>query len=564
MAFIYAKGTQLYSGESPILLRGFGLGGWFLPEGYMWKLYTKCDRPRRMEMLIETLCGMEYAAQFWADYFDSYITEVDIEQIAARGYNSVRLPINARKLYYMTDDGVTFDAATIQRIDRLIEWCRKWQIYVILDMHGAPGGQTGANIDDSASDLPELFMDDSNVEILTELWRMLALRYKDEPIIAGYDLLNEPLPNWFSEHNDKLMPLYAKLIAAIRAVDKSHLIILEGLHWSTDFSIFGSKPNDFAIEGIVLEFHKYWSNPDAESLQPFIEASEKWNVPLFMGEGGENNNAWYTTMFPLYERLGISWSFWSYKKMDCTNSPMTFEQPQNWNLVLNYIDGIGTLSQPEAINIFDALLQSIKAAKINEAVYNALDRRLPVLIPAEAYDSCECHTERTKGANLRETDPISILFESGKLGDVDYKRYGGEPQPDDENLVVMLKPSDSVSYNFKNDFDAIQVEIKCYGDGALTVDVQNTNVDVQNTNVDVQDTTIDDKSTTFYLRVSGPTTLVLNVPMMNSEMQSESMAESKAECKSVALKVRCDSGTIYLDTLSLSKGDAHENHTDAI
>ncbi|HSN67182.1 MAG TPA: cellulase family glycosylhydrolase, partial [Fusibacter sp.] len=184
MAFIYAKGTQLYSGESPILLRGFGLGGWFLPEGYMWKLYTKCDRPRRMEALIETLCGEEYAAKFWEDYFDSYITERDIEQIAARGYNSVRLPINARKLYHMTDDGLTFDVATIQRIDRLIDWCRKWNIYVILDMHGAPGGQTGANIDDSLSDLPELFMNDQNVEILTQLWLMLAMRYKDEPIIA--------------------------------------------------------------------------------------------------------------------------------------------------------------------------------------------------------------------------------------------------------------------------------------------------------------------------------------------------------------------------------------------
>lgn len=227
--------------------------------------------------------------------------------------------------------------------------------------------------------------------------------------------------------------------------------------------------------------------------------------------------------------------------MDCTNSPVTFDQPQNWNLVLNFIDGIGTLSQPEAIDIFDALLQSIKAAKINEAVYNALDRRLPVLIPAEAYDAYECHTERTKGANLRETDPISILFESGKLGDVDYKRYGGEPQPDDENLVVMLNLTDAVSYNFKTDFDVVQVEIKCYGDGALTVDVLNN---------------------TFYRRVSEPTTLVLNVPMNLSVSESE----IKADCESmpVTLLIRCDSGTIYLDTLSLSKGDVHENHTDAL
>jgi hypothetical protein len=114
---------------------------------------------------------------------------------------------------------------------------------------------------------------------------------------------------------------------------------------------------------------------------------------------------------------------------------------------------------------------------------------------------------------------------------VDYKRYGGEPQPDDENLVVMLNPSDSVSYNFKNDFDALKVEIKCYGDGAIMVDVQNT---------------------IFYRRVTGVTTLVLNVPMMHIEKQIET------------LKITCDSGTLYLDTLTLLKGDAHESHTDAL
>ncbi|HAS74859.1 MAG TPA: glycoside hydrolase, partial [Clostridiales bacterium UBA8960] len=177
MDFIYAKGTALYCGESPILLRGFGLGGWFLPEGYMWKFYTKCDRPRRMEALIETLCGKDYAEVFWEAYFDRYITEFDIEQIAKRGFNSVRMPLNARRLYTQTEKGVVFNKATIDRLDRLIQWCKKWQIYVILDMHGAPGGQTGTNIDDSEHDKPELFTDEKNMDELIELWRMLALRY---------------------------------------------------------------------------------------------------------------------------------------------------------------------------------------------------------------------------------------------------------------------------------------------------------------------------------------------------------------------------------------------------
>jgi len=59
--YLKADGTKIKasSGEN-ILLRGFGLGGWLLPEGYMWKLFTKCDRPRRMENLIEGLCGKKF------------------------------------------------------------------------------------------------------------------------------------------------------------------------------------------------------------------------------------------------------------------------------------------------------------------------------------------------------------------------------------------------------------------------------------------------------------------------------------------------------------------------
>ncbi len=529
MEFIKSKGTQLFSGDSPILLRGFGLGGWFLPEGYMWKLYSKCDRPRRMEELIDTLCGTSYSKQFWETYFESYVTESDIEWIAEKGFNSVRMPINARKLYSNTENGLDFDNATIERLDRLINWCKKKNIYVILDMHGAPGGQTGANIDDSEHDLPELCMDDSNISTLNELWRMLALRYKDEPAVAGYDLLNEPLPNWFSSHNDKLMPLYKTLIETIRSVDSRHLIILEGLHWSTDFSIFESLPDDLSLNGIVLEFHKYWSNPDEESLKPYVEASKRLNIPLFMGEGGENNNEWYTTAFPLYERLGISWSFWTYKKMDCNNSPVTFDTPEKWNRIVDWLDNPIEISPSEARAIFDEFLDNIKKPIKNNSVVHALDRSVPVLIPAEAYDDFESHSERIKGANLRSSEPILILFKSGKNGDVDYKRYGGEPQPEAENLVVLLKPSDSLHYAFNSEHKDILCEIQCFGDGILAIEVQNT---------------------TFLRQVTDTMTIELPVSLNLNEAKS--------------IVIRCDQGSVHVDTIQLLRRFDHENHTNEI
>ena len=95
MERLYVEKGRLAAGGVPVLLRGFGLGGWLLPEGYMWRFYTKCDRPRRIEALIEKLCGAEYAASFWERYYGSYITEADIRLAAQNGFNSVRLPFNA-------------------------------------------------------------------------------------------------------------------------------------------------------------------------------------------------------------------------------------------------------------------------------------------------------------------------------------------------------------------------------------------------------------------------------------------------------------------------------------
>ena len=88
MERLYVEKGRLAAGGVPVLLRGFGLGGWLLPEGYMWRFYTKCDRPRRIEALIEKLCGAEYAASFWERYYGSYITEADIRLAAQNGFNS--------------------------------------------------------------------------------------------------------------------------------------------------------------------------------------------------------------------------------------------------------------------------------------------------------------------------------------------------------------------------------------------------------------------------------------------------------------------------------------------
>lgn len=467
MNFIRAVEKELYVGNKPILLRGFGLGGWFLPEGYMWKLYTKCDRPRRMEAMIERLCGEEYARSFWDRYLDSYITETDIVLMAREGFNCVRLPLNARHLYEMREYQPHWKEAMFARIDRLIEWCRKHRIYVILDMHGAPGGQTGQNIDDSEADQPMLFMEPHYEEELILLWKEIARRYREEEVVAGYDLLNEPVMKNFHQYNDLVLPLYRRLIEAIREIDQNHMIILEGLHWATDFSIFDSFTKEEATNNILLQFHKYWSNPDADSLEEYLRYSENLKVPIFMGEGGENNCDWYTTVFPLYERLNISWSFWSYKKMDCTNSPITFDVPEGWEKLIEWIDTEKAIALPRAETIFDNFLQSIQHSRVNEGVLRALKREVPVTIPGEAFEECAFHSDRIPGALLRMSESATILFENGRTGKVDYRRYGGEEQPEEENLLLLLGSGDHVNYLFRTDQKEITIQVKAGGKGEL-------------------------------------------------------------------------------------------------
>lgn len=471
MAFIKAENEGLFCGGKPILLRGFGLGGWFLPEGYMWKLYTKCDRPRRMEKMLIELCGSEYAAYFWKEYYDRYITEKDIELIAKEGFNSVRLPLNARHLYEIKDRKMEFIPETIARVDRLIRWCKKYQIYVVLDMHGAPGGQTGQNIDDSEKDEPGLFLEEQYKEELITLWQMLASRYAKEEIIAGYDLLNEPLPEWNKQYYNQLIPLYRRLMKEIRKVDQNHMIILEGVHWSTDFTIFDELTEEEAAENIMLQFHKYWSNPDKESLKEFIDTAKRLKVPLYMGEGGENNCDWYTTAFPLFERLGISWSFWSYKKMDCTNSPITFSEPEGLTEIINWIDTKQEIKREKAIWIFNNFLTAIAEYKVNDKVFHALKRQVPVIIPCEAYDDYQIYSRRMPGADLRKSEPVTILFENGKTGEVEYKRYGGEEQPKEENLVLQLYDRDSVGYVFCSDKEVVTAVVMVSGNGTIRMEL---------------------------------------------------------------------------------------------
>ena len=444
--FVLAKGKKIVNGKGKeFLFRGVGLGSWFLPEGYMWCMPDKGDRPRKMEKMILDLVGEDKAELFWQSYFDSYITKDDIRLISEGGFNSLRLPISSRYLLQ--------SKKSIERIDALIEWCREYNLYVILDLHGAPDGQTGTNIDDSENDHPDLFTNEANWDLTIEIWRSLALRYKDEWIVVGYDLLNEPLPDWFSKYNDKVMPLYRDIIQAIREVDDKHMIILEGVHWATDWSIFTETIDD----NLMLQFHKYWNSPDGESLEPYVGKRNELNVPIFMGEGGENNADWYCGAFRLFEDFKISWNFWTWKKMDTDNSPFSINKPANWDLLIAYLNG-GDKPDIEMSEII--LWEFLENLKFSNCIYkpeiiNSIMRIAPLRIPTIFYSNNRKLpgfriSNPIKGSSFgfRSGDGMTMGFSSGINNTLNFHHGKGEQWNEDEWMYVQLKTGDWVSYDF--------------------------------------------------------------------------------------------------------------------
>ena len=374
--FVHTAGPNLVVGNNqPLMLRGINLGNWFEPEGYMFHFKDGAQSTREIEDLTRELIGPENAEAFWHIWRVSYITEPDIDRLKQMGFNSVRVPIHYK--FFDSDDAEGF-----KLLDRLITWARKDGIYVIIDLHCAPAGQTGTNIDDSDG-YPWLYSSERAQTDTIALWRRIAAHYSKEPIVLGYDLLNEPIPNFpqLRRYDKDLEPLYKKIASAIRQVDPNHVLILGGAQWDSDFSVFGP-PFD---SNVIYTFHKYWTAPDVSVIRDYLDFRDKYHVPIWLGESGENKDEWIAAFTKTLEDNHVGWCFWPYKKMDATSSLVTFDRPAHWDSIIalaampagtnNAEKRIAARPSPEdAQAIFEELLTRIKfsSEKINDGYVKAL------------------------------------------------------------------------------------------------------------------------------------------------------------------------------------------------
>ena len=202
-------------------------------------------------------------------------------------------------------------------------------------MHCAPGGQTGDNIDDG-NGYPFLFKSAANRKQTADIWRRIAGHYKNETIIMGYDLLNEPIAHYFdvADLNPHLEPTYKEITAAVRSVDKNHLIFIGGAQWDSNFKVFGA-PFDSKS---VYTFHKYWTEPVQNVIQEYVDYRDKYNVPIYVGETGENTDEWVRDFRILCEKNNIGWHYWPYKKPDNDKGIMSFKAPAGFDDVISYTE----------------------------------------------------------------------------------------------------------------------------------------------------------------------------------------------------------------------------------
>jgi endoglucanase len=310
----------------PLLTRATNLGNWLVPEGYMWLFEGGPQSASEIRALVLELLGPEASEAFWRKFRENYISREDIVLLHRAGFNAIRVPLHYS--LFETDDAEGF-----KLLDRLIGWSRAEHIYVMLDLHAAPGGQTGANIDDSAG-YPWLYNSPQEQEHLIAVWRRIAMHYRDEPAVLGYDLLNEPIPNFprLAPLNSLLEPLYKKLSAEIRKVDTHHILFLGGAQWDSNFSVFG-KPFD---ANVAYTFHKYWTAPDESVIRQYIDFRERYDVPIWLGESGENTDEWISQFVKTLETNNIGWAFWPYKKMEKSSAVVSIIPPAEWEKIVEF------------------------------------------------------------------------------------------------------------------------------------------------------------------------------------------------------------------------------------
>ncbi|WP_163710918.1 carbohydrate-binding protein [Mangrovibacterium lignilyticum] len=361
---------------SEFIVRGMGLGGWMLQEGYMLGTGSFAGTQHEIRALIEASMGKERTDEFYDAWLANHCTKTDIDSLASWGFNAVRPALHYNLFTLPIEDEPVAGQDTwlekgFQMVDELVEWCKPHNMYVILDLHAAPGGQgKDGNISDYDQSKPSLWESEENQRKTVALWRKLAERYANEKYIGGYDLINETNWNFNGTHqngcdssNEKLRELMIRITDAIREVDQNHILFIEGNCWANNMNGLLPPWDD----NMAYSFHKYWNATDAGTIAEFIGYRNQYNVPMWLGESGENSNQWFMETIKMLESQKVGWSWWPVKKIGSVVCPAGVVQtPEYDQLLKTWSDG-GT---PDPDFCYETLMQITENLMMENCEYH--------------------------------------------------------------------------------------------------------------------------------------------------------------------------------------------------
>ncbi len=325
--FLHTQKTKIMDEKGrPVILKGVNVGGWLMMEAYI--LHAPNLPERYFKGNFVKVCGAEALYQFEEDFRNTFIQEKDFANIAKMGFNCVRVPFHYRLIE--TANG-KYDQHGLSYLDRVIGWGRKYGVYIILDLHAAHGAQNHDWHSDSYGKA-ELWTNEQYQKKTYALWEFLADHFKDETIVAGYDILNEAVIDDVA----KLNKFYKGLIKTIRSVDKNHILFVEGNRWGQDLEPL----EEFEDDNHVLSIHYYMPLEFTFNLIPFLKyplktmnkgvirkllkryerISKKRSVPVYLGEFGVNDregvyaeHKWVKDVLESCREFGFHWTYWTYK-----------------------------------------------------------------------------------------------------------------------------------------------------------------------------------------------------------------------------------------------------------
>ncbi len=425
--FLRCEGQQIVNDNGPFIIRSIGTGNWMIQEGYMMQstsagIHTHTQFRNKLNHTI----GVERCNQFYDYWLREHFTKTDLDSMKAWGFNAVRPALHYKWFTLPIEEEQVQDNGTLSNtwvekgfimLDELVSWCEQNQMYVIFDMHGAPGGQgKNADISDYDHNLPSLWESEANKEKLIALWIKLAERYKDSKWVGGYDIINET--NWDvdgntghengcnCQQNKALWDLQLRLTEAIRELDQKHIIYISGNCWGNNYKGFEEHNLKGFDKNTALTFHKYWNVNDYNSIKWVLDMRKRLNMPIWMSEGGENSNHWFAEAVELFEKNNIGWSWWPVKKSRLNNILKVTTNDDYYKLIDSWKEGNTPLSGDET---YEAVMSYAKAHKISNCT----------IAPDVIYAlNSRTNSQATKAYNVNHSDEwiAFVNYDLGKDG----------------------------------------------------------------------------------------------------------------------------------------------------